>query len=114
MSWTDRTREQEILLDWACKHKCTNILEDKWETEQDSYFLPVAEEKDVTEYSITALPELKEKLQAIWGNDEVMERIIVPCCVATFKERSKERGKINLQEQSAAPDLRLPDFVYVF
>lgn len=115
MSLTDTTREKEFLTNWAKENKRPEILNDSRDDNLSSYFVASTNEPDIMEYDFQILPELKEKLNEMWKEDEVLLKAALPLSVAAFKsEPAADKFGVKGNGANIDEEFVLPDFVYVF
>ncbi len=85
------------------------------ECELETYFFPKEEKEYLMEYDFDSLPQLKEKLNSFWENEECMKGIIQTVLVAAMKNKpSREAKETRNIENSGNIEGELPAFIYNF
>lgn len=117
MLLTDSDNEEKNRISvWASKHIGEiNMLDYGHLTEAASYFIDFDNSDNCVEYSFDSIPELQMQLEKLWGNDDTMRKIILPCMVATFKGKPRPENYIDNQTHTDTyNNVIIPDFVYAF
>lgn len=105
--------EKELILAWV-----ENNYSEKRKAEifgesnsQESYYLERVNDHCIEEYAFDTVVELKNQLEELWAEDDVMQEIILPVAGSCFKEHvnNEKRKDITKEEYK-----ELPEFVYVF
>lgn len=108
--------EKERIFSWAKECGAKNaVLRTAWESDKASYFDSFSMTEDIYEYGFKNLSELKDQLQKLWNGDKDMEKIVMTCAVAAFKEKPEKLEKIRgdgVLAQGEAIEIR--DYVYEF
>lgn len=83
--------------------------------EKESYFIPREEKKYLMEYEFDSLPQLKEKLNLLWENEEYMKSVLQTVLVAAMKNKpsSEVKEERNIEDTQNAEG-ELPAFIYNF
>lgn len=81
----------------------------------ETYFSPKEEKEYLMEYDFDSLPQLKEKLNLLWENEEGMKGIVQTVLVAAMKNKpTREVKETRNIENSENNEGELPAFIYNF
>lgn len=109
-------REKDKLYEIACTNQKDYYILNK--CNNDSYFIKRDDDVYIKEYGFESLPDLKEELNRMWDQDEIMQNCIQPVLAAVFK--LKPKGKMEDKESSKElphtekREEKLPPFIYNF
>lgn len=101
--------EKEILLQWGSvnSHPFCRSLKS-----EDSYFQEFDNTDNIVLLSFHTLPQLANELRNLWKEDNIMQEIILPVSIATFKLEPIKQNS-DLQGENSGK-LKIPDYTYVF
>lgn len=109
-------KEKQMLYEWGVENNY-NYSFYNFDVNKKSYFVKRQEDSYICEYGFKTLPEMIEKLNILWKNDEAMEPVKKIVGVAAMKNRPLEEvEKIEKKEGRGEeePESILPEFIYNF
>lgn len=101
--------EKQILLQWGSVNYRPFHQSLKSE---GSYFQEFDNTDNIVFFSFHTLPQLADALRCLWKEDNIMQEIILPVSVATFKFEPIKQD-FDLQGKKVNM-LTIPDYTYVF
>lgn len=101
-------REKEKLYKYASTIFRNYFLQN--DNNEDSYFFKRESDSYIREYEFESLKELKEELDRMWGQDEVMQQCIQIISIAALKMKpNEEMENEDIKEHTRE---KLPSYIY--
>ncbi len=106
-------KEKEMLYEWGINHYSDSIFSQS-DHRKDSYFQQRTESSYCREYTFETLPELMEKLNILWKNDEAMENIKKVIAASAMKNKPMADAGNGQGKSQDGLEEKLPIYIYNF
>ena len=118
MNLTDRlSSEKDRISEWAREHTNKNIQKHIFyasDLVENSYYTDISVSNNISDYSLTTIPEFVNHLNNMWRDDDVMREVSIICAVAAFKGKNEENMDRISKSSENGEDRSIPDYIYVF
>lgn len=103
-------REKDRLYEIACTNRKSYY---DWKAcGNDSYFIKRDNDVYIREYAFDTIPDLKEELNRMWNQDEILQSCIQPVLIAAFKLKAMDKAE--KEDKELLLTEKLPPFIYNF
>lgn len=115
-------KEKQLMYEWGKKHSDSSQFQEM-DGDRQSYFIQRDRNTSayIREYGFETLPEFMQELEALWGDEPVMEQMKKICAVAVMK--NEITGRISVHDTKEISDNpgtkpdqedKLPVYIYNF
>ena len=108
------SKEKEKIYEWACD--AGPDIENSFTTIDkacDTYYEKRNDEQYIKEYFYQTVPELKQELEALWGDSSYMKTVMQYVLVAAIKNKPRENEKSE-ENQEAQNAEQIKAYIYNF
>lgn len=115
------TSDEERMYAWAVRQynqQAEDRVFSKFDSEAESYYEKRKEKRGAVEYSFETFAELKDMFSGVWGEENLMQEMILISAVTAMKYKPKlveeEGATIRIAKDRISDSTEIPEYVYVF